>query len=307
MAGRRGDYLAILALALFWGLNWPSVRLALNDIGPWTLRALGMGAGASFLFVLATVKGYRLKMPKSQWLRVFAAGFFTITAFNLLLAFAQLMAPTSRAAIVTFTMPVWTVLFAYLVLGETLDRRRWLGMGFGLTGLVCLGWPLIQAGTFSYGLLLALGAGMSWALGSVIIKKWPADVPSMVITAWQLLAGAAVSAVGMVWFEPETLTEGLRVSSFPISTWLALFHHIVFSQAFAYLIWYSLLARLPAGTVSLAMLLVPAIGVIGSVLILGESPTLPDLAGLFFMTLAAGAVIAPSASVPASAAARAKP
>lgn len=284
---RRGDWIAILALALFWGLNWPAVRLALHDLGPWTLRALGMGAGAAFLFLIARLRGQRLWPGRERILRVLVPGFFTITAFNLLLAFAQLMAPTSRAAIVTFTMPVWTVLFAWLVLGEALDRRRWLALALGLAGLVCLGWPLILAGSFSFGLVLALLAGISWAAGSVIIKRWPADAPPMVVAGWQLAGGAAVAFIGMVVFEPETLTQGLDPGSFVAMTWVALAHHILLSQAAAYLIWYGLLARLPAGTVSLAMLMVPAIGVIGSVLLLGERPTATDLAGLLFMTLAA--------------------
>lgn len=291
---RWPDRLAILALALFWGLNWPAVRIALFELPPWTLRTLGMAAGALFLLGLAGLLGQRLRLSKSEIAPVLVTGFLTITAFNLLLAFAQLAAPTSRAVIVTFTFPVWTVIFARVFLGERLDGRRWVGLGFGSAGLVSLGWPLAAAGTVPAGLYLALLAGTSWALGTVAAKRFAVAAPAMSIAAWQLAAGALVSAVGMAVFEPRVLADGIAWSAFGAGTWLALLHHIVLAQALAYLIWYRLLARLPAGTVSLSTLMVPAIGVISSVIVLGETPTPADFAGLALMTAAIGAVMLPA-------------
>lgn len=288
------DQLAIIALAFFWGLNWPAVRIALFEFPPWTFRAFGMAAGALFLFCVAKLCGHRLRLSRSELFPVFVAGFLTITAFNLLLAFAQLNAPTSRAVIVTFTLPLWTVILARILLGERLNKRRWLGLGFGIAGLLSLGWPLIMAGAFSFGLFLALLAGISWALGTIVIKRFPVAAPPMSIAGWQLAGGAFVSTIGMLVFEPWILTEGLRWSEFKAEIWVALTHHIVFSQALAYLIWYQLLTRLPAGTVSLSTLMVPAIGVVSSVIFLGETPSMPDFIGLGLMTAAAGAVMLPS-------------
>ena len=296
---RRGlDLLAIVALALFWGLNWPAVRTVLFELPPWTFRAVGLGAGALFLFAFATLRGHRLTLRREEVAPVLVAGFFTVTAFNLLLAFAQLAAPTSRAVIVTFTMPIWAVIFAWIFLGERLDRRRWLEVArafvnvasFGIGGLVALGWPLVSAGSFSVGLLLALLAGMGWALGTIVMKRFPVATPPMTLTAWQL--------VGMAVFEPQVLATGIAWSEFRPETWIALFHHIVFSQSLAYMIWYRLLSRLPAGTLSLSTLMVPAIGVVSSVLFLGETPTAADFAGLALMTLAAGAVMMPTRRPP---------
>lgn len=298
---RRGvDLLAIVALALFWGLNWPAVRTVLFELPPWTFRAVGLGAGALFLFTVAGLRGQRLTLRREEMAPVLVAGFFNVTAFNLLLAFAQLAAPTSRAVIVTFTMPIWTVIFAWALLGERLDRRRWIGLGFGVAGLVALGWPLMSAGSFSVGLLLALLAGMGWALGTIVMKRFPVATPPMTLTAWQLAGGSLVAATGMAVFEPQVLATGIAWGALRPETWIALFHHVVFSQALAYLIWYRLLMRLPAGTVSLSTLMVPAIGVVSSVFFLGETPTLADFAGLALMTAAAGAVMAPTRRPPAT-------
>jgi drug/metabolite transporter (DMT)-like permease len=58
------DLLAIVALALFWGLNWPAVRTVLFELPPWTFRAVGLGAGALFLFAFATLRGHRLTLRR---------------------------------------------------------------------------------------------------------------------------------------------------------------------------------------------------------------------------------------------------
>lgn len=295
MGSRRGlDLLAIGALALFWGFNWPAVRTALDALGPWTLRSLGMGVGALVLLGLAAARQGRVLPDRGDWGPILIAGLFSITLFNLLLAFAQLMAPTSRAVIVTFTQPIWVVIFARLLLGEHLDRRRGAGLVLGSLGLACLGWPLLRAGSFGLGLVLALAAGLSWALGTVLTKRLPVTTPPVIMAAWQLVGGAAVALIGMAIFEPQTLGRGIGWAGFEARIWIALAHHILLSQALAYVIWYALLARLPAGTVSLSMLMVPAIGVVSSMAFLGERPTLTDLAGLVLMTAAAAAVNLPA-------------
>ena len=116
--------LAVPLLALLWGLNWPAVRVVLSWWSPWTLRAVGMGAGALLLFLLAVWRGESLRVPADQRWRVAVSSVFTIVGFNLCTAFAQLGGSTARAAIVTFTMPVWAVLMAWLVIGERPDRWR---------------------------------------------------------------------------------------------------------------------------------------------------------------------------------------
>lgn len=97
-------------------------------------------------------------------------------------------------------MPVWTALLAWPVLGERPDR--W-------TGGVCLASPSAASrfsacrycGTeaLAIGLLWALLGGTSWAAGTVVTKRWPADAPAVTVAAWQLAIGAA-AGVGMLVF-----------------------------------------------------------------------------------------------------------
>ncbi|PZR92778.1 MAG: EamA/RhaT family transporter [Stutzerimonas stutzeri] len=278
--------LLVPLLGLLWGFNWPAVRISLTEIAPWTLRAGGMTFAGLALVAVALARGVRLKVPATHWARLIVAGILSIAAFNVLLAFAQLMAPTSRAAILTFTMPVWATLMAWPVLGEHVDRPRLIGLGLGIAGLLCLGLPLIRAGQLSPGLALALLASISWALGTIVTKRWPVAAPTLSIAAWQLLIGGAAAGIGMLIFEgipvPKTLSP-------PVAA--ALTFHILGAQALAYFLWFTVIARLPAGIASLGTLMVPAVGALGSVLLLGERPAASDWLGLVLVVAASGAIL----------------
>jgi drug/metabolite transporter (DMT)-like permease len=278
--------LLVPLLGLLWGFNWPAVRISLTEIAPWTLRAGGMTFAGLALVAVALARGISLKVPTAHWPRLIVAGILSIAAFNILLAFAQLMAPTSRAAILTFTMPVWATLMAWPVLGERFDRPRLIGLGLGIAGLLCLGLPLIRAGQLSPGLALALLASLSWALGTIVTKRWPVAAPTLTIAAWQLLIGGAAAGIGMLAFEgvpvPKTLSP-------PVAA--ALTFHILGAQALAYFLWFTVIARLPAGIASLGTLMVPAVGALGSVLLLGERPAASDWLGLVLVVAASGAIL----------------
>jgi len=286
-AGRA--VLLVPLLGLLWGFNWPAVRISLTEIAPWTLRASGMGFAGLVLVAVALARGVPLAVPRGQWPRLMVAGFLSIAAFNVLLAFAQLAAPTSRAAILTFTMPIWATLLARPILGEAFDGRRLAGLGLGIAGLLCLGLPLIMAGQLSLGLLFALVAAVSWALGTMVTKRWPVAAPALTVAAWQLLIGGAAAGIGMLVFEglpvPKLLSP--RVAA-------ALSFHIIGAQALAYFLWFVVVSRLPAGIASLGTLMVPAVGVLGSVLLLGERPTPTDWLGLALVIAASGAIMVPT-------------
>lgn len=278
--------LLVPLLGLLWGLNWPAVRISLTEIAPWTLRAGGMSFAGLALVAVALWRGVSLDVPKAHWPRLVVAGILSIAAFNVLLAFAQLMGPTSRAAILTFTMPVWATLMAGPALGERLDRPRLLGLGLGIAGLACLGLPLIRAGQLSPGLALALLASVSWALGTIVTKRWPVAAPTLTIAAWQLLIGGLAAGIGMLVFEGLPVPKAL---SSPVAAALAF--HILGAQALAYFLWFTVIARLPAGIASLGTLMVPAVGALGSVILLGERPAASDWLGLVLVVAASGAIL----------------
>lgn len=187
----------VAAIGLFWGGNWPAVKTILSQLPPLTLRAIGFSTGAIVLLGWARLRGLRLWVPLGELPWLATIGLLIILLFNLCTAFAQLLMPTSRAAIMAFTMPIWATLIAIPVLGERPGPRQIAGLFLGMTGLgVLLGPEAVRGdGGPVLGPIAILIAAVSWALGSVLMKRrgqWSSH--AVVVTGWQY----AISAVPMI-------------------------------------------------------------------------------------------------------------
>lgn len=291
--------LAVPLLALIWGLNWPAVRVILSWWSPWTLRAVGLGLAALVLFLLAHRRRDGLRVHRSQIPRLVMSSLLTIVGFNLSTAFAQLAGSTSRAAIVTFTMPVWTVLFAWWALDERPNRRRSLALLTGIAGLLLLLWPLVAQRVSLLGPMFALLAGISWAAGTVFVKRFPIDAAPLPSTAWQLLIGALCAAIGgllaaLLVPAPQAAHEPVFLPASPFWFWSALLFHVVLANALAYVLWFDVVTRLPAGVAAMGTLMVPIVGVGSAMLIFGERPSSADLLGFALILTAATLSLLPS-------------
>src|SRR5215207_7258780 len=285
----RGQIALVLLLGLLWGLNWPAVKIALAAFGPWSLRAAALLIASLALLAFTLGRGGTMLLRMVQWWRIALPAILAIAAPNILIAHAQMSAPTGRIAVVAFTMPVWATILARLILGETLDKRRLLGLALGIAGLVALGWPLVVAGELSFGLLLAFLAALCWAAGTVLLKRFPSEATPLAFATWQLIIGAGCAIAGMLIF------EGLpSVWSLSAPTLLAFAYHAVLGQALATVLWFEVVTKIPASIAALGTLTVPAVGVASAMLILGEQPTVADHFGLALIMAAACTVLLPS-------------
>ncbi|MFV0295284.1 MAG: DMT family transporter, partial [Hyphomicrobiaceae bacterium] len=269
--------------ALFWGLNWPVIKLLLAGAGPWTLRAVGLTGGTLLLAIATLAMGQSLRIPRKDWPGILGAGLLAVAAFNLLSVFAQISMTASRAAIFTYTMPLWSVLFARIVLAEPIDRIRAAALCLGACGIALLSQPFwhdLRSGAVPPALGFVLGAAISWAAGTVLLKWARPEGAPLALTTWQFAVGAIVSCIGLALFETPHLE--LHRPYF-----IALvFYNIVFPQAVAYALWFTLIARVPASTAALGTLLVPITAVLSSSLWLGERLAMLDWLGFAAILLA---------------------
>ena len=274
----------VVLLAFAWGLNWIAAAIALREVSPWSLRVAGSGIGAVTLFSAALLTGRDLRVPRGEYIHVMVAGFFNVAAFQILSSFAQLSGATSRAIMITYSMPIWTVIMSRLVLGERLNAIRVLAFALCVAGLTILVWPLFVNG-IPVAVFYALGCAFSWAFATVYMKWVKATITPLANAAWQLLFGFLFIVAGTV------LAEGYpRLWPVERDTVLAILFVGLFGVGLAHFLWWSIVRRLPAITASLGSLMTPVIGVTASALMLGEQLTLPDIVG-FAMIFAAAACV----------------
>jgi len=277
--------LLVILLAFAWGLNWIAAAVALREISPWSLRVVGSGIGAVTLFTAALLTQHRLRVPRGEYLHVMIAGFFNVAAFQILSGFAQLSGATSRAIIITYSMPIWTVMLSTLVLGERLNRIRVLAFGLCVVGLTILLWPLFANG-FPLFVLYSLGCALSWCVATVYVKWAQMRLEPLANAAWQLVFGLLFIAAGSFAFEGHP-------HLWPISrdTIFAILFVGLFGVGLAHFLWWAIVGRLPAITASLGSLIVPVVGVTASAIYLGERLTTADIIGFVLIFAAASCVL----------------
>lgn len=284
-AGAGTAKLLVLLLAVFWGLNWIAAAFALRDVSPWSLRFAGSSIGTATLFAAAWLTGKSLRVPPGEAKHIMVAGFLNVAAFQLLSAFAQTVGDTSRVVIVTYSMPIWATLFAFIMLGERLNGMRLIALSLCIAGLGTLMWPLFING-FPPVVLLALGCALTWSLASVYIKWAKVTIAPLANAAWQLMFGLMFIVAGTFIFD-----GGPRLWPISTTSLMALLYVGVLGVGLAHFLWWSIVDKLPAVTASIGALLVPVVGVLASVIILGEKPTLNDIAGFVLIFCAAACVL----------------
>lgn len=281
--------LMLLLLSLAWGLTWPAMRVALSEIPVFSMRTVSLGLGALTLVSVVAAQRRKITMPNATaWAHVFVAAMLNIVGFSLLSSFALLQAATSRVAILSYTMPIWAALFAWLVLGERFNLARIAALALCIAGMAVLIAPLAGVG-IPIGLLLALGTGVSWAAGTVYLKWARIDADPVAVAAWQLVIGFLVVVIALPFVE-----GGLHLAqAHPTAVFGMVFTGWV-GSGLAYFLWFKIIGRLPAMTASLGVLSVPVVGVASTAALLGEWPTVPDMVGFALIFAASACVLLPS-------------
>ncbi len=117
--------LLLVGVSLAWGLSWVAMKIALDEIPPFSMRTGTSGLATVTLFALAFVQHRRVRIPTTAArVHLVVAGILNVACFTLFTAFAQLATATSRVAVLTYTMPIWAALLAYPILGERLNVGR---------------------------------------------------------------------------------------------------------------------------------------------------------------------------------------
>ncbi len=258
--------LVLLAiLTLLWGTNWPLFPLATREVSVWTFRAVAVFVAGATLLVVARLRGQSLVIPRRHWRTIATATFFYLVIWNIASTYSALLIPSGQSAVLGFTMPLWSALISWAVLGERLSGRLLLAIALGGASVA-----LLMSRSFGayaqapLGLLLGLLAGLGWAIGTLILQRGRVEVPATVLTGWQLLITALPTTIGALafgdgaWFVP----------SWP--SILVIGYIALVPMCIGNLCWFSIVGILPANVAGLSSILVPVVAMISGALMHGE-------------------------------------
>jgi drug/metabolite transporter (DMT)-like permease len=260
--------LALVVLGPVWGYGWVATKISLEYADALTFAALRVPLSAALLFLVMLVLRKPLRPPPLGWTMLI--GLLQTTLFVGLVITALHDAGAGKVSVITYTMPFWLLLLAWIFLGERLRGVQWLAVALAFAGLILVVRPWELAGAAS-GILTLLG-GLSWAAAALVVKlmqrRHTVDVLSL--TTWQMLFGSV----------PLVIAALLTYSGSPewtFSFWWGLIYTVVLANAVAWFLWLYALHALPAGMAGLGTLSIPIVGVVAAWVQLGEAENAADV------------------------------
>jgi len=267
--------LAFVILAL--GVNWPVMSIALRSISPIWLAASRLIAATATLFLVTSLT-VRLSRPQRQdYPIVLSVAAIRLALVFVLVFFALEIVPPGRSSILVWTASLWTIPIAVIFVGERMNRPRWIGLTIGIAGILLVFEPTRldwTDGRIILGHAMLLGAAISQATVSVHVRRHTWASTPLGLLPWQLLvATIPILLIALV-------TEGA-----PSVDWSpGLLANVAFQGMVVsgFAVWgqFTVLRSHPAISTNLALMAVPVVGLLSSVIVLGESLSAGVVAGL---------------------------
>ncbi|MBL4615411.1 MAG: DMT family transporter [Magnetovibrio sp.] len=278
----RNAWILMAVAIVFWGINWPIMKIGLNEIGPLWFAALRVSLAALVLFAYLGLRG-QLRLPdRSEGPVLLSVGVLQIGVFMAMIHTAVQFVDAGRSAVLVYTTPIWAAPMAYWYLAERLNSRQVIGVLCAVAGLLALFNPFSFAWHDTDSVLgngLLLGAAIIWAAVIVHVRGFGWSRPHLGLLPWQMVLGAAV-LVPLAWTVEGPPSIPLNGQFFIIMAFNA-----IFATAFAFWAYLSAAKTLPANTTAMASLGVPMVGIAASAGLIGESLSPELAAGLAFIIL----------------------
>ncbi|RZL89251.1 MAG: DMT family transporter [Variovorax sp.] len=284
----RRQLALLVPLTLAWGLNWPVMKLGVADFPPLTFRALSLWLGLPVLGMALVAMKVPFRVPRRQWPELLWLSATNMFVWHACIILAVKALTGGRAAILGYTMPVFSAVIGALLFSATLTRRGWLGVSACALGVALLLWHEFTglAGRPGY-VALALVAAATWALGTQLLRHTRIGLPTLTLSFWMTALTAVVMSLLALFERPQWHAPGS-------ATWAAIAYNAVLIFGFAHAVWFSLARGLPPVASTLSVMFIPVLGVFSGALWLGETVYWQDWTAVVLMMVAIASVLWPA-------------
>jgi drug/metabolite transporter (DMT)-like permease len=272
----RIAWLQLAAAVVLFGLTWPAMKVGLEAGTPVWMAAARATLSALAAFALLAAFG-RLALPhRDDWPVILSVGGLQLTSFFALANLGVQNLPAGRSGVLAYTTMLWMVPLS-LVAGETIGRRAIAGAALGTLGVVVLSDPLRfdwHDRKIVLGHVYLLLAGFSWAIAMLHTRKHVWRGTPLEALPWQMSVATVLLWILAAVIEPDGHLEPDKWQ-----LWIALIYNGIIAGPAGTWTTVSVTRALPPLTTSLGMLGVPLVGIVSSMLLLGEQVTASLAAG----------------------------
>jgi drug/metabolite transporter (DMT)-like permease len=258
-----------LGAASIWGGMYVVSKVVLDIIPPFTLVTLRLLLGALTLTIVLIIKGFPT-ITRKQVLQVLGVGFVGYGISLSLQFLGTKLSTAANGSLVTSATPAFVLLFAWMLLDEKITRRRLLALLLATLGVIAVIDPRsakLNPDLF-LGNLFLIGAAITWALYSVLVRKVTQTTDVLLFSTVAFLGGLPVTVPASLW---ELATVGVGQITLAVVAGV-LFIGII-STALAMVLWNTAFAYVSAGLASLTFFAQPVVGTLLGAFFLGETIT----------------------------------
>ena len=286
--------LALLCfLTIVWGINWPVMKLGVQGFPPLSFRAVSILLGLPVMWLTLKALKLPLAVPRAYWGQLAVLGIFNAVLWHALIIVAIPMLSSGRAAILGYTMPIFSALIGALVYRDRLNARGWLGVAAAAIGVaLLLSNELASMSGRPLGVALMLTAAAAWALGTQMLRRTTIPAATLTLSFWMMVEAGVVLVVSTVLFERHQWhapTAG--------AAWAIAFNGLLVI-GLAQAVWFYLARSLPPLASTLSVMMIPVLGVFSGALWLGEQLHWQDWTAMALMAVAIASVLWPTRAVP---------
>ncbi|MDX7817660.1 DMT family transporter [Aeromonas caviae] len=294
---RPSDYGRLLALAAIWGASFLFMRIAapaFGSVNTTFLRVFFALVGlAAMLLLLRTPMQFQGKLKSIMVLGIINSG----VPF-LMYAVAALWLPAGYSAILNATTPLMGALIGFSFFHETLTLRKWAGVMLGLVGigLITTTGEVDLSGQLAIGVLACLIATACYGCAGFLTRRWVTERGGL--DAKLVAFGSQIGAVlFLLPFFGYTLATGPAVDWAQPGVWASVLAVGFLCTAFAYLLYFRLIADIGPLRSLTVTFLIPPFGILWGYLVLGETLTGGFVFGGAVVCLAVWLVTSPARAV----------
>ncbi len=266
----------LILLILVWTSVWSLFKIAIDVIPPLSFRVIiGVPAFALLLF-LGFKKVKTVYVPKSEIKPLLLISLFNVTLWQVLMLYGIDMLGGGRAAVLTYTMPVWATIFASIFGYEKINISIIISLIFGMIGILFLS---LEINIFDnmFGFLITLCAGLSWAIGTMIVKYGGIKSDGLIIAGWQQIIGVFPIIPFALYFD---------LNNFGLIDYrhiLIIIYGIFLSSAYTYWAYFTILQKFSVNVTSISVMAVPILATLIDYIFMGVVFSGFDLLALFFI------------------------
>jgi drug/metabolite transporter (DMT)-like permease len=201
-AQRPSRWMVILAFGLvylFWGSTYLDIDIAVQTIPPALMCAVRFSIAGVVMLAVCALTGHKVLYSPRQIALAAVVGVLLLMGGNLTLSYAELTVSSGLAALIIAITPLWFLVLDSLLLGDHhISGRGKAGLGLGIVGLFVLFYPELTSRTALghrelWASISLIGGSFSWALGSVLSKRWQSGMDVFSSTGWQVLAAGVAN------------------------------------------------------------------------------------------------------------------